>query len=486
MQLHKTALVVAGFLALFLVPVHFSSQVRSANLTSVKITLSTPRFSFNGLLDNTNSVGGSTINIRTTPGITASTTSAQLFEGDAVLIGLGHYRVRSVAPNGSFEIDTTLLAGDADLNDQVVSSRSATVTANFSTVTPISNGKFRILIPAAVGASGNDAIPDQTGWDFGGGSNSSVSVVCPDDLSSGGDDYDFVSGIASASAIVRAGRTYHVFTCPYSGTGGSSTTFNTTNKQFIINDLINPSPASEHSEGYGDTYRIVVEQLEGNDTIVDSTSTVVAVIESVRISASVAEQITFRVSGIAAGTTMCSNATSVATTSTTVPLGELLSNAFKHAAQELAVTTNADNGYAVTAIESNQLKRASAACAGDATTGGCIPDSKGDNVTMSHTVFDKWVDTANKGFAYSLQGGTAASVAFAHSTNSGTCDGTAGSCYKQFADEEDIQTAQQIFSSATVADNESANVCYKAVIASTQEAGSDYTTTITYRATASF
>lgn len=495
MRFLRNLIVVLCFFSLFLVPVHFYSKVRSANLTSVKITLSTPRLSFSGLLDGTNTVGSSLVNIQTTAGAAASTTSANLFEGDTVLIGASQYQVASPSAGGSFSITglpstpaiNTLQTGDADLNDLVIASRSAVITANFTTVTSIANGKFRILIPAAA-TDNNDALPDQTGWDFGGGANSSVTVTCPDDLNTGGDDYDFVAGVATASALVRDGRTYHAFTCAYSGTGGNGTTFNTTNKQFIINDLINPAPAANHSEGYADTYRVVVEHQQGDDSIVDSTEAAVAVIESVRITATVAPQITFRILGVNSGTTVCNQPTSVTTSPILVPFGELFIDNFKYAAQQLVVSTNADNGYSVTAIEADQLRRLGITCTGDATTGSCIPDSKGDNTTMSHTTPDKWISPSAKGFAFSLENNTAAAISFEHDTNSGSCDGTAGGCFRQFADEEDAvtQLPQEIFSSSTVADNENAYVCYKAVISSTQEAGADYATAVTYRATASF
>ncbi len=490
MRLLRAGLLLSCFFALFLVQMRFFSRAQGANLSNVRIILSTPRLSFSGLLNGSNVVGTSVVNLQTTAGAAPSTSSANLFAGDAILIGSSQYQVASPSSTGSFYISahpstptiSTLQAGDADLNDPVIVTRPTTLTANFTTVSAVNNGKFRILVPAA-SANASDGIPDQTGWDYGTGT---VTVTCPDDLSSGGDDYDFGAGVPSASSIVRDGRTYHSFVCTYTGTGGVGTTFDTTNKQFVISSLINPAPAVGHVEGFADTYGIIVEHLASDDSIIDSSHARVAVIESVRITASVAPQITFRIVGVNSGTTVCGLSTSVATTPTLVPLGELSVDMFRSAAHQLILSTNANNGYSVTAIEDDQLRRTGANCAGDASSGGCIPDATGDNATMSHTVFDRWLNTTTKGFGYTMQNNTAANIAFQHNTGTGTCDGTPGNCHRQFADQEDAQLPVEIFSSATVANEESAYVCYKAVISLIQEAGTDYATAVTYRATASF
>lgn len=489
---------VALFVLLFLfAPVHFLYSVRSANLTSVKITLSSPRLSFSGLLDGTNVVGTSQVNILTGQNAAPSTSSANLFEGDSILVGTRLYQVASPSGGGTFTIKahpttpalSTLQTGDTDSNDLVIATRSASFTVNFTTVTAIPNGAIRVLVPAAA-SNANDSLPDQTGWDYGTTVNSNVTVTCPDDLSGGGDDYDFAAGTGAASSIVRDGRTYHVFTCEYTGNGGNGTTFDTTGNQIVISNLINPSPAFNHSEGFADTYRVVVEHLDAADEVVDQTEAAVAVIEAVRVTATVSPQITFRILGVPSGTSVCGHTQSVTTTSTLVPFGELLIDTFKFAAQQLVVSTNADNGYTVTAIEADQLRRLGASCPDDASSGSCIPDSAGDTTSMSHTTFDKWSNPAVKGFGYTLQNNGAATIPFQYSTTSGACSGAGGECYKHFPDEEDdnpgIESPEEIFSSTTVADNENAYVCYKAIISSTQEAGADYATAVTYRATATF
>lgn len=489
------AVVVLG--ALILGPLQVWHQVRSANLTSVSVQLSTPRLSFRGELDGNNSAGSSLVTLETDPtavaaGVT-STTSANLFEGDTVLIGASQYRVASVSGSGSFTITglsstpaiDTLQASDDDDGDEVIASRSASLTVGFTTASAINGGTFRILVPAAT-ANYNDSIPDADGWDYGTTVNGDVSVTCPNDVTG----YTFSGTGASAGSITRAGVTYHSFTCTYTGAGGNGTDFTVGSNPMVISSLINPSPASDHTEGFADTYKIIVEHLDGSNNIIDQTVTDVAVIESVRVTASVPPQITFRILGLDSGNNYCGNANSVTSTPTLVPLGELLIDSFKYAAQELVVSTNADNGYSVTGIADNQLHRVGETCVGDAdeSTGGCIKDSEGDTSAMTHTTADIWDLVATKGFGYSLEDNTVGGgdMAFEHNSSAGNCDGSSGNCWKQFADLEDGQSPEELFSSTTVVDSDSAYVCYKAVISATQQAGSDYSTAVTYRATATF
>jgi hypothetical protein len=99
---------------------------------------------------------------------------------------------------------------------------------------------------------------------------------------------------------------------------------------------------------------------------------------------------------------------------------------------------------------------------------------------MSHTTSDEWTQTTAKGFAYSLHDvNSTTTEAFAYNESARTFSA------KQFADEEDSQTAQTIFSSATVADNQNLYVCYKIIASATTQAGF-YENYLRYTATATF
>jgi hypothetical protein len=177
----------------------------------------------------------------------------------------------------------------------------------------------------------------------------------------------------------------------------------------------------------------------------------------------------------------------------------LLIGTFTLAAQSLSVSTNAVNGYAVTVIENDQLGRdggPSDLCDGDPgdTTAAdprtentaCIPDTVGNGGAMSHTAPATWDSTTYKGFAYTLHDVNTVSgmtPAFQYTTTSGNC--ATGTCYKQFADAENSEVAQSIFSASAPAENHNLYMCYKAVIGSIQAAG-DYENYLTFTATSVF
>ncbi len=475
-------------LGVFLFSAAVNQQLRSANLTSVSVTMSNSRPSFRGALAAGNTAGSSVVTINTTANAYPSTSSAQLVEGDTVLIGeagsLGTYTVASTSSLSTFTIkspsNSSLLSGDTDTGDDVIATSSSTLTVRFTTANAIANGRFRILVPALTSdTAAADGIPDGGYFDFG---TSAPTVTCPTDLTG----YDFVTGTATASTITINGADYHAYECAYSGAGASSTAFDgTTNGAITISSVINPAPTTSHTTGRADTYNVTVQHIDSGFTVADTTTAAVGVIEAVKVTATVDPQISFQILGIASGTSACGANTTVSTNPAAVPFGTISISAFSRAAQALSVSTNAANGFTVTAVENDQLGRNGATCTGDNTGQDCIRDSAGDDSAMTHTNADEWANaTTTKGFAYSLQDVNASTTeAFAYNSASGSCAGT--DCYRQFADAENSQSPVQIFSSSTVADNQNLYVCYKIVAAATTAAG-NYENYITYTATATF
>lgn len=461
-------------------------KTRSANLTSVSVTLATPRLSFVGKLDSGNTVGTSIVRIVTTNGGASSTTSAQLGEGDTVMIGDGgtalQYTVASASANpDSFLVKTpnfsTLQAGNADAGDAVIATRSGTMTMRFTTASAIANGAFQILIPATTlsGSSGRaDGIPDQDGFDFG---STTPTVTCPSDV---GATYDFVTGTATASAVTLASGTYHAYECRYSGSGAASTAFDGSSQGTIqISNVINPSPKVGHVQGNSDPYSIVVRNLDSTYTAQDSTIVTVGNVESVRVLATVPSQITFGVLAIASGTATCGYNTGVSTTDTTVPFGEVSVSSFTRASQELFVSTNASSGFTVTIAANDQMGKNGNACVGDPPAGNnCVPDAGVGG--MSETTSQDWTNAGNKGLGYSLQDPNGTTTeAFSYNESGRTFSA------KHLPDSENSQSAQTIFSSVDPASDETVYVCYQVAVGTNLELG-NYSNTVTYRATASF
>jgi len=463
MNKKKLGFIISSIFLLIIISFSLPKELDSANLTSVKDTLETSRLSFHAANASGLTSGSSIIQIQTSG--YPSTSTANLFPGDTItyLTSSNTYTVDQIIDDDEFSITGTLASADADAGDEFVVIRTATHTVEFTTASAVPDGAIRIRIKAG-SSNYNDGNPDQDGFDFNSMTNS--DVTCPTDTAG----FDFVTGTATVSGGTNCPSGYHCFECRYSGTGASGTSLTITIGG--TNELVNPSPASGHTAGTADTYSFIVENLDASDNIIDSTTGKVAVIESVRVTATVEPRIEFSISGVGSGSTVCGNSLDVTTTATAVPFGSVSISSFTDAAQQLTVSTNATGGYVVTALENDQLS-----IEGEHSVE--IPDTSGDNSLATHTTSDEWANTSTKGFGYSLENIDASSVAFYYNESSRTFSA------KQFADAANSESPQTLFSSTTVADSQDVYVCYRLIVSATQQAG-NYENQITYRATATF
>lgn len=488
---------------------HFSPKQYSASLSTVSVTLSNSRLSFRGALKAGNSTGSTIAYINTTPNAYPSTASSQLVQGDTVRIGnagtMGLFTVDDSFNNSTtafqaedkIYLSVGLAAGQTDAGDDVISTQSAQLTTKLTTVDAIANGRFRILVPAlANDAASSDGIPDGGYYDFG---TSTPTVTCPTDVAS---TYDFVTGTATKSAILISSTEYHVFECAYSGAGASGTMFNGVSQgAFVVNSLINPAPTTNHQQGVADTYRIIIQHLDSNFVSVDQTTVAIGVIEAVKVTATVAPQITFKIIGVNSGSDVCGLNTSVSTSAALVPFGDLLISSFTQAAQAFSISTNASAGYSVTALENDQMGRDGATCTGAVASTDCIPDTPGTAANITPTSAGLWTSTNTKGFGFTLDNKNAVAnltLPFQHDTNANAAGYNCASnsstactggqlchCFRSFADAENSGTAQTIASASIPVDNHNFYLCYRGVISTTQAAGY-YENYITYIATATF
>ncbi len=454
-------------------------KAQSANLTSVSDTLSTSKLSFYGLMGSGNTIGSTLVIINTTTAPSTSSTQLASPSASTVKIGTRGYTISSTTPNGDeskFEITTALQSGDQTAGVPIIATSSASHTVKFVTAAGVPNGSIRVLVQATTNtSSSNDGIPDGDGFDF---NVTAPSVKCPADV---GATYDFVAGTASAQAVTVNSVKYHVFECRYSGVGAASQSF--TADPIVVTSLINPAPASGHAVGTSDAYSVIVQNVDSTYTLIDQTAIKVGAIEAVRITATVAPQITFRIAGIPSGSSgnnTCGSNTDVTTTPQSVPFGQVSITSFSNAAHALDVSTNAVGGYAVTAQENYLLTKVGAATTLAGATGN------GANITYSSA--GRWDSTTYKGFGYSLlyigKVTGSGSAAFQRTDTSGNCSGGTF-CAKQFANLNSSEPAQTIFSSSGVADSENVNVCYRIIITTTQAAG-DYENNVVYTATSTF
>jgi len=475
----------------------FPTQTDSANLTSVKDTLSTSRLSFVGAIASATE-GSSIFSIRTSslPGWASSDANFNLFPGETLMVGdTVDYTVDDIvddANDNQIQLTAGLAATDVDVDDPVIASVSATHVISATTATAIQNGAIRVRIKATgTAAAADDGIPDSDGFDFGTAAWSG-DITCPSDV---GSAMDFVVGTATASGDVGCTTGYHCFECRYSGVGmtGSALTMTigSTHK------LINPAPdKSSHTYGKAsadaDTYSVIVENLDNSDNVIDSTVAKVGLTEAVRISATVDPTITFQISSVGLGSTACGVPTGAASTATTVPFGSLSLGSFNNMAQQLSCVTNAASGYAVTVIEDDQLS-----IGGDGSTEIADTDCDSEDCNESDTAAEWDVENDESGFGYSIEDIDADQIAFQYNatdcsgagyTTAVSCSDCDGSyCAMKFPSTADGgESALTIMRhTSTPTTTEDIYVCYRIAISTVQTAG-DYENYLTYVATATF
>lgn len=457
-------------------------QIDSSSLGSTKDTLQSSRLSGNFRVDGANTIaGGSVLTIKTSASDPANTISTDnLKPNDVLNINGNTYTIVSIVNASSVEVTPVLAGGDVGDNQPVYFKQMPRQIVTFTTASAIPNGFFQILLPAA-SSNSNDGKPDSTGFDF----NTTVNVTA---IASPSANYNFVTGVATASGGTgcTAPANYHCFEVHYSGTGaiGAVITIWIGNTNGV-NTPIAPNEASAHTPGTADTYSYLAKQFSAGQnpntaSPVDSTTGRLAVIESVRVTATVAPTITFSIAGVASAQTRCGVATNVDTTTGTnaplaVPFGTLSLNTFSNAAHLLTVSTNAANGYAVTAVENDQLGK-------DGGTTPLIVDTPCDSGPCTNTTSAEWNTATNNGFGYAIQLGTAST---ASATYAGYNELTRTFSALQFPATIESEAPQQIMGSSGIANSQTAWVCYRISVGATQAAG-NYENQITYTATATF
>lgn len=497
----KLFLIILMFGQMYTYAAVFPKKAGSANLTSVKDTLSTSRLSFVGAVD-TATTGSSVFTIKTSslPAWASSDKNYNLFPGDTLMIGdTVDYTVDDIVDDASdnqIQLTSGLAATDVDADDPVIATVAANHVISLTTASAIENGAIRVRIKASSSFAADDGIPDIDGFDFG-ETAWTGDVTCPSDV---GSTMDFVTGTATASGGTGCDAGYHCFECRYSGVGmtGSSLSM-TIGGGDSEGQLINPAPAKT-SHTYGkfnadaDTYSVEVEHLDSSDSIIDSTEVKVGLTEAVRVTATVDPTITFQISAVGVGTTACGNAMSTASTATTVPFGSLSLGSFNDMAQQLSCVTNAASGYAVTAIEDDQLS-----IGGDGTEladTDCDGEDCNESSTAGEWSTENGEDPITSGFGFSLENDDAEEIAFGYA---GSCSGTGyidnvscASCTGTYCAMKFPSTADGGESALTIMRNtstpsttENIYACYRILPSTTQTAG-DYENFITYTATATF
>jgi len=488
--IYRFFLFIAIFLNISYVFFAHPPEADSGNLTSATDTLSNPRLSFFGRNDGNLNIGDTNITVKTTSDIPDKNVE-HLFPKDTIAIGnAGNLTVASisagVAPRLTFSLTSGLPIPIAD-NQPIYSTQSAIHTINFTNQSSVANGAIRVLIPAGSNTtSSNDGAPDggaTAGFDFN--SITSANITCP----TGGGVDAWEMPTATPSSVL--GTNWHAFECRYRGTLNASQ-----NLTMIIGNstkkLINPAPRADHTQGKADSYNIKIQLLSTVYNPVDDIIITVSPIEAVLVSATVVPSLTFQIQGVDNNTSHCGLTPGkdiiVSTTATTVPFGEINSNAvFYNAVQSITASTNAPAGYTIKVAQDDELSQS---------TVNYIPNTTCDSTTCTHDTSDStkkglWDTNTVYGFGYSLEN-SSSTLDFNYNDTDNGCSGGGNDhfCAHQFAcnnSDNCISTnpEQRIARSSGPAANETFYICYRLNVGPTQPAGY-YQTRILYYASGNF
>lgn len=342
-------------------------------------------------------------------------------------------------------VDAANITTVSDTLSDSAPSASSTHTIVFTSPTGVPNGATTTIdFPGFTVGS-----VDFTDIDVNDGSERTVAATC---------------GAADEVSASFTGTTLELVYCTGDGAslaaGGTTTIQIGTNADSGNVNLVNPG-----SEG-----SVVIPITAG----ADSGATRVVILDSVEVSASVDTIFEFAVSGTVSGTDINGVTSNIESTTTTIPFGLLKAGAATTTAQLLSVSTNATNGYVVTVQVDGPLQ---------SSTGADIDyfiDGSATNTPNS------WVSPA----------GTIGSEAtYGHWGVTSDDTDTTRDAADEFGSGEfiSLSTSPRVIMSHTGPAIPSGGqgigtttVGYRAEISALQEAGNDYSATLTYIATPTF
>lgn len=228
-----------------------------------------------------------------------------------------------------------------------------------------------------------------------------------------------------------------------------------------------------------DDYRIHIESRNQGSasSILDQADTRVMILDDVLVTASVNTTFTFTVAGLASGTSVNGDTTSTSTSATAIGFGTLVPDTEVIAGQRLNVTTNAAGGFAVTVKQDQNLTSA---------TGADIDPFLNGNGQATPIAWTQPANTLGSENTYGHFGITSEdSTLNPAGPNGADAFGT-----QLYAGNFSTSTLEVFYhngpADGTTADIGETDVAYQIEIRSLQEAGTDYTATLTYVATPIF
>jgi len=268
--------------------------------------------------------------------------------------------------------------------DVLVTNVTAVHTVKFIATTDIQIGdKIKITFPGSA-TNPNYASPSATMFSFNGLSNTNIKL----NLSSGTGTCTFAAPdltlnqitCTTATAVITAGTTVTILIGCSSGAAATCAVGNQ------VPTIINPTKTA--SAGTADTWTVNIQLTDSADVEKDSAKSKIATIETVQVLANVDPTLTFTIAAVSDGsaintgnTTGCTNTevsnAGLTSSATVVNLGTLADSRINIAAQLITISTNAINGYSLTATSSGHLINPA--------TGFFIPDSTTPTVMTAGT-----------------------------------------------------------------------------------------------------
>jgi hypothetical protein len=245
---------------------------------------------------------------------------------------------------------------------------------------------------------------------------------------------------------------------------GATTTIligtNATNEGSPDSQILNPA-----SEG---SYEINIDAGPS-----DSGATRVVIINSVQVTAAVDTIFTFSVAGLGAGQTVNGDTTTGSASTTSIPFGALQPGVATTVAQELTVNTNAANGYVVTVQVDQPLQ---------SSTGADIDGFVEGSYTDTPVAWAAPNDVIGQENTYGHWGITSDDATTTRSSG----DEFGPSEYASASTTPRVVMSNNGPANGTGTGVGTTRVGYKVEITTLQEAGDDYTATLTYVATPTF
>ena len=345
------------------------------------------------------------------------------------------------------------------------------VTDTISTSNPGDPSNHTIVFTVETTFEAGDGFSIDFGNNAGSGSDFDLSSIVFGDVDiDTGADRPVDSGCGTGDiSVLQNGQTLDFAMCGGNtiATGTVVTILVGTNATGGTNQIVNnTTPGS---------FELLIEgsQFQGSATrdIIDVGFTRIVMIDDVVVTASVLSTFTFAITGVATDTPI-SLATSTATTTgesypTTVPFGTLTAGDLFFMAQDLTVVTNASNGFQVTVEHDGNLRSSSGADI-DGFIDGAWTDTP--------TAWQSPATTLNDEDTYGHMGISSDDTGFSFTEDEWISASTTPRVMFDHPNSTD----------GTITGEGTTRIGYQIEISALQEAGNDYTNTLTYIATPTF